>query len=170
MCGTGPWWSQESSGELPYTWDLVLVAQSCLFATVARQAPLSTEFPRQECWSGLPFPTPGNLPDPRTEPASPALAGGFWEAHPRAYALPRGDAGHLANPCCCERGRTQCYQIFRCWENPEVWLVVFQLLNFWNTVQSELSVCELWFCLLIITIFQCLVKHLTGDISINLAN
>ena len=116
MCGTGPWWSQESSGELPCTWDLVLVAQSCLFATpqtVARQAPLPTEFPRQECWSGLPFSTPGNLPDPRTEPASPALAGGFWEAHPRAHALPRGDAGNLANPCCCERGWTQCYQIFR---------------------------------------------------------
>ena len=33
----------------------------------------STEFPRQEYWSGLPFPPPGNLPGPGTEPRSPAL-------------------------------------------------------------------------------------------------
>ena len=41
--------------------------------TVACQAPLSTEFFRQEYWSGLPFPSPGDLPDPRIEPRSPAL-------------------------------------------------------------------------------------------------
>ena len=38
-------------------------------------------FPRQEYWSGLPFPTPGDLPDPGVEPVSlvsPALAGGFF--------------------------------------------------------------------------------------------
>ena len=38
---------------------------------IVRQASLSTEFPRQEYWSGLPFPTPGNLPDPCIEPVSP---------------------------------------------------------------------------------------------------
>ena len=41
--------------------------------TVARQAPLSTGFPRQEYWSGLPFPHPGDLPDPGIRPGSPAL-------------------------------------------------------------------------------------------------
>ena len=41
--------------------------------TVAYQAPLSMEFSRQECWSGLPFPSPGNLPDPGIKPGSPAL-------------------------------------------------------------------------------------------------
>ena len=41
--------------------------------TVAYQAPLSMEFSRQEYWSGLPFPSPGDLPDPGTEPGSPAL-------------------------------------------------------------------------------------------------
>ena len=52
-----------------------------LFATpwtVAHQAPLSMEFPRQEYWSGLPFPPPEDLPDPGMEsesPVSPAL----WE-------------------------------------------------------------------------------------------
>ena len=41
--------------------------------TIARQAPLSMGFSRQEYWSGLPFPTPGDLPNPGTEPESPAL-------------------------------------------------------------------------------------------------
>ena len=39
--------------------------------TVAHQAPLSMGFPRQEYWSGLPCPSPGDLPDPRMEPLSP---------------------------------------------------------------------------------------------------
>ena len=41
--------------------------------TVAHQAPLSMGFSRQEYWNGLPFPSPGDLPDPGTEPRSPAL-------------------------------------------------------------------------------------------------
>ena len=47
-----------------------------LFATpwtVAYQAPPSMGFSRQEYWSGLPFPSPGDLPDPGIEPRSPAL-------------------------------------------------------------------------------------------------
>ena len=57
--------------------------------TVAYQAPLSMGFSRQEYWSGLPFPSPEDLPDPGIKPASlvsPALAGRFfttgttWEA------------------------------------------------------------------------------------------
>ena len=47
-----------------------------LFATprtVAYQALLSMGFSRQECWSGLPFPSPGDLPNPGIEPRSPAL-------------------------------------------------------------------------------------------------
>ena len=49
--------------------------------TVAHQAPLSIGFSRQEFWSGLPFPSPEDLPDPGIEPASlmsPALADGFF--------------------------------------------------------------------------------------------
>ena len=41
--------------------------------TAARQAPLSMGFSRQEYWSGLPYPPPGDLPDPRIEPRSPEL-------------------------------------------------------------------------------------------------
>ena len=55
--------------------------------TVACQASLSMRFSRQECWSELPFPSPGDLPNPESKPASPALAGGWilyhwatWEA------------------------------------------------------------------------------------------
>ena len=41
--------------------------------TVAHQPPQSMEFSRQEYWSGLPFPSPGDLPDPGIEPGSPSL-------------------------------------------------------------------------------------------------
>ena len=54
-----------------------LVAQSyptlCDPWTVAHQSPLSMGFSRQEHWSGLPFPSPGDLPDSGIEPQSPAL-------------------------------------------------------------------------------------------------
>ena len=52
---------------------------------VARQAPLSMGFSRQEYWSGLPCPPPGDLPDPGielTSPVSPALAGQFFTTVP----------------------------------------------------------------------------------------
>ena len=55
--------------------------------TVAHQAPLSMGFPRQEYWSGLPFPFPGDLPNPRIELASPALAGKFFSTEsPRKWS------------------------------------------------------------------------------------
>ena len=54
-----------------------LVTKSCLILvtpwTVALQAPVSTGFSMQEYWSGLPFPSPGDLPDPGIEPWSPAF-------------------------------------------------------------------------------------------------
>ena len=56
--------------------------------TVACQAPLSMGFPRQEYWSGLPFLSPGDLPDPGIKPlspASPALAGGFLTTEPSMH-------------------------------------------------------------------------------------
>ena len=71
-----------------------VLTQSCLtlcdpMEPIARQVPLSMRFPRQEYWSELPFPPPGDLPDPGIKPESlrsPALTGGFfttsitWEA------------------------------------------------------------------------------------------
>ena len=53
----------------------VLVDFSVIPWTAACQAPLFIEFSRSEYWSGLPFPFPGDLPNPGTEPRSPALEG-----------------------------------------------------------------------------------------------
>ena len=56
--------------------------------TTACQAPLSMEFSRQEYWSGLPFPTPGNLPNPgikHTSPVSPELAGRLFTTETKAF-------------------------------------------------------------------------------------
>ena len=56
-----------------------------LFATpwaVAHQDPLSMGFSKQEYWSGLPFPPPGDLPNPEIKLTSPALAGVFFTTEP----------------------------------------------------------------------------------------
>ena len=67
---------------------MLLVAKSCptlcTLKTVAHQDPLSMEFSRQEYWSGLPFPSPGDLPDPgikSTSPAQKADEGAAQERH-----------------------------------------------------------------------------------------
>ena len=52
---------------------VAVVSDSVIPWTVARQAPLSMGFSRQEYWSGLPFPSPGDLPKPGVESGSPAL-------------------------------------------------------------------------------------------------
>ena len=60
-------------------------ACSVVWETVAHQAPQSMGFPRQEYWSGLLFPPPGDLPYPEIEPvslASAALAGRFFTTGP----------------------------------------------------------------------------------------
>ena len=55
-------------------WECVLSGVSFVTPwTVVHQAPPSMGFSKQERWSGLPFPSPGDLPDPGVEPASPAL-------------------------------------------------------------------------------------------------
>ena len=59
----------------------VLSDSSPLWA-VAHQAPLSMGFSRQEYWSGLPFPFPGNLPNAGIKPSPPALADGFFITEP----------------------------------------------------------------------------------------
>ena len=55
--------------------------------TIASQAPLFMGFPRQEYWSGLPFPCLGDLLDPGTEPVSLELAGGFFINEPPGNPL-----------------------------------------------------------------------------------
>ena len=60
------------------------IAESCwtLCDSVGHQAPLSVGFSRQEYWSGLPFPTPRDLPNTGMEPASPAVPGIFFTSEP----------------------------------------------------------------------------------------
>ena len=76
-----------------------------LFVTpwiVAYQAPLSMGLPRQEYWSGLPFPSPGDLPDPGIEPRSPALEADTLTSEPpgkplltiQAFRSDRSDFNH----------------------------------------------------------------------------
>ena len=55
--------------------------------TIVHQAPLSMGPPRQEYWSGLPFPSPGDLLNPGIEPESPALAAGFFTTEPPGKPL-----------------------------------------------------------------------------------
>ena len=62
--------------------------------TADRQAPLSIGFFRQEYWSGWPFPPPGDLPDPGTEPessVSPTPAAGFFTTEPPEWSPTRGE-------------------------------------------------------------------------------
>ena len=88
-----PWWlsGNESDGQWrsvhANVWALSCVRLFAIPWSVAHQAPLSMGFFRQEYWSGLPFPTPGDLPDPGIQTvslASPALAGGFFTSDANA--------------------------------------------------------------------------------------
>ena len=83
----------------------VLLRCGQLFATsqtVARQTPLSVGFSRQEYWSGLPFPTIGDLPNPEIETmslASPALVGGFFTIEPSGKPLNVFQFSSVAQSC-----------------------------------------------------------------------
>ena len=58
--------------------------------TMTHQAPLSMEFSRQECWSGLPSPSPGDLTNPGIEPGSPALQADCLPSEPAGKSGVRG--------------------------------------------------------------------------------
>ena len=72
-------------GVMGVCWSSVVSDSVRSLWTVARQAPLPMEFSKQEFWSGMPFLSPGDLPDPGIElasPASPALTDGFFTTEP----------------------------------------------------------------------------------------
>ena len=100
-----------------------VMSDSATPRTVAHHAPLSMGFPRQEYWSGLPFPSPGDLPDPGIEPSSPALAGRFFTIEPPGNPLvtltkcfifltsvfPPGNESNIIPTCLsCQSLRKQC--------------------------------------------------------------
>ena len=73
----------------------MLVIQACPVLCdptdyIGYQAPLSMGFSRQEYWSGLPFPSPGDLPDPGTEPESPTLQAVSLQTEPPGKPGRRG--------------------------------------------------------------------------------
>ena len=76
--GQVPWPPVQAGSPWPFIYIYIYASCSVVSKcatpwTVAHQASLSIGFPRQEYWSGLPFPSPGDLPDPGIEPRSPTL-------------------------------------------------------------------------------------------------
>ena len=70
---------------MPWACACSVMSDSIMLWTVAHQNPASMGFPSQECWNGLSFPLPGDLPNPGIKPmflASIALAGGFFTTVP----------------------------------------------------------------------------------------
>ena len=100
--------SQSQGGEAVLRVHTKLLESSSLFAivcTVACKVPLSMGFSRQEYWSGWPCPPPGRLPDRGTEPASPALAVGFFITNTtRLSFIPlfKQHRMEVLNPCVAE--------------------------------------------------------------------
>ena len=90
--------------------------------TIAYQAPLSMGFSRQEYWSGLPFPSPGDLPNPGIKPRFPALQADSLPAEPPGtpshlqgppQISPSWPQGDLSDPCPCEFYSNHCYLFSR---------------------------------------------------------
>ena len=68
------------------------------------------EFSRQEYWSGLPFPPPGDLPDPGVEPTSPALIGRFFTTEQQGEALLLlEEVSNYVTVCVCVCGQLGCW-------------------------------------------------------------
>ena len=85
----------------------------CLFVTlwtVACQAPLSMGFSRQEYWSGLPFPSPGDLPNPEIEPGSPALQADALSSEPPGKPQQRDSESEVAQSCLTLSNPMDCSQ------------------------------------------------------------
>ena len=85
-------------------WSRSVVSHSVSPWTIAHRAPPSMEFSRQEYWSGLPFPSPGGLPDPGIGPRSPALQANTLPSEPPGKyphgltALCAFPLTHIGNP------------------------------------------------------------------------
>ena len=80
----GAWWATVHGATESNTteWLSLSFTSAHSTSTVDCQAPLSMGFPRQEYWTGLPFLSPGDLPNPGIEPSSPALADRFFTTEP----------------------------------------------------------------------------------------
>ena len=85
------YWKNYSFDWSEVKWSHSVVSDSATPWTVAHQAPPSMGFSRQEYWSGLPFPSPGDLPNPGIKPRSPTLqADALTSEPPKEVALTTG--------------------------------------------------------------------------------
>ena len=124
--GLGPLWDKEWGHPeiLFFKWSVSCsVVSNSLWPHGARQAPLSMEFSRQEHWSGLPFPSPGNLPDPGTEPRSPHCRQilyclSHWESHSLNSVKNKIPTNYNTSPVkmCKMLIKFIVLNCFRCWE------------------------------------------------------
>ena len=116
------WWATNNAKHVKWKWSRVRLFVTLW--TVGHQALPSMGFPRQEYWSGLPFPSPGDIPDPGIKPRSPAL---------QADALTSEPPG---KPIACSR-----LPINICWINKWMnkWLNQMQLRRWRNISLKEIS-------------------------------
>ena len=109
--------------------------------TVARQAPLSTWFPRQEHLNGLPFPPPGDLPDPGIKPECPALAGGFFTSEPPGK--PKDKEWRTSKYFLLISPNSSLVYRYMWQRKPNIWcskyfIFIIMLCDFWASVWSNL--------------------------------
>ena len=129
--------------------------------TVTRQGPLSTGFSRQECWSGLPFPSPGDLLDPAIEleyPVSLELAGRLFTTEPPGKAVCVISSLKIFNPKEVMIFTTTCllyifrilYKKYYVWSKALLSLSKMQkliMLQRTGWEEREVRLCDLWsFC------------------------
>ena len=117
--------------------------------TIACQAPLSIGFPKQEFWSGLPYPSLGDPSDPKTEPMSSALASGFFTTEPSVIIMVLGKVIFSFH-----------HFFYICWLSFHLWGRAFPCVLFLGIYLSiHLYICAHWW------IFTSLVGY---DLSLSL--
>ena len=95
--------------------------------TIAHQAPLSMGFSRQEYWSGLPFPSPGDLPNPGIEPWSPALQADALSSEPPGKPGLINHLGEAVGRLVLTLGMCSPFQIFEHSNSNTQWTLVSQI-------------------------------------------
>ena len=84
---------------IPKAWSMKEIVRFATPWTIACQVPLSMGFPGQQCWSGLPFPSPGDRPNPGIEHVSPSLAGRFFTIAPHRKPNKKVNLFKMKNFC-----------------------------------------------------------------------
>ena len=115
----------------------------------ARQAPLPMEFSRQEYWSGLPCPSPGDFPDPGTELLSLTLCAGRLGSLPRMWKMTKRTRYLKANILLTEKGKGIQFihlSLSTLWDNERVYMKrkVEEQRRGWNDFDSIIKLVQHW--------------------------